>query len=242
MKKLILDSNRSSNGNLNSPRWILNEPIACDKIRYNSIILPLSWNIVNSGNNTISFWDTAMRTFQIPTGTYSPDDLVDAITTGMNSVGSQTYTVSFSTVTGKLTVTAAAPFKFSYSTTTAKKLIGLTATTPSDISTVELQQPIDLTGVKMVLVASSSIRSSDVIVAGANDLNIIAQIPISQETQTVLCSQNYFDTDFIDTESGLVSAIDIRLLDAETLQGLDLQGKGFTIVLDCHSSGFTDDA
>ncbi|KNC96169.1 uncharacterized protein SPPG_09548 [Spizellomyces punctatus DAOM BR117] len=185
----------------------------------------------------------AAKTFAIPPGTYSPDDLVDALTAGFNSTGTQAYTVEYNHINNQITVTAGTtPFKVLYPQTTASKLLGLVQTQQSDPGrSITFANPIDLTGVKMVLVSSSNLRSNDVVVAGADDLNILASIPISQEIDTVLCAQNYFDTDFIDTESGLVSTIDIRLLDAETLLPIDLQGKGFTLVLDCHSSGFADD-
>lgn len=241
MRKLILDSNRASNGDKNQPKWTLAEPISCDRIRYNSIILPLSWDIVNDSNNKVSFYDNGMgstpRSFSIPDGTYSPDDLVAALTTGFSAQGTQTYTVSYDHVSGKITISAAtSPFKVMYPGTTASKLLGLLGTQQSDPgTTITFSNPIDLTGVKMVLVASTNIRSSTVIVAGADDLNILASIPISQEIETVLCSQNYIDTDYIECDSGLVSTVDIRLLDAETLLPLDLKGKGFTLVLDCHA-------
>ncbi|TPX52988.1 hypothetical protein PhCBS80983_g06383 [Powellomyces hirtus] len=241
MKKLILDLARSSNNDLNSPRWNLSEPISCDKIRYNSIILPLSFDIVHSRNNKISFGTTQdIKTVSLPPGVYSPDDLVEELTTAMNAVSSQTYDVTYDNLSGKITVdSSTTPFKFFQNGSTSQKILGLTGDTPSS-SSVTFQNPIDLTGVKMVLVTSQNVRSNDVVVAGQESLNILACIPINQETQTVLCSQNYFDSDFIDTESGLVSTIDIQLLDSETLLPLDLKGKAFTLVIDCHSSGFTD--
>ncbi|TPX53247.1 hypothetical protein PhCBS80983_g06340 [Powellomyces hirtus] len=158
----------------------------------------------------------------------------------MNAASSQTYDVSYDNLSGETTVDSlTTPFKFFHNGSTASKVLGLTEDTPSS-SSVTFQNPIDLTGVKMVLVTSQNVRSNDVIVAGQESLNILACIPINQETQTVLCSQNYFDSDFIDTESGLVSTIDIQLLDSKTLVPLDLKGKAFTLVIDCHSSGFTD--
>jgi hypothetical protein len=217
MKKIILDSSKSTNRNLNSPSWTLREPISCNKIRYNSIILPLSFDIVNNYNNKIIFGTNIDRkTVSLPSGVYSPDDLVGELTTAMNAVSTQVYTGVYDNLSGRISDTMSS-------------------------QNVTFQQPIDLTGVKLVLVTSSNLRSSDVIVAGEEGLNIIAAIPVNQETQTILCSQNYFDTDFIDTDTGLVSTIDIQLLDSETLRPLDLNGKGFTIVLDCSSSGFTDD-
>ncbi|KAI8906119.1 hypothetical protein DFJ77DRAFT_443512 [Powellomyces hirtus] len=135
----------------------------------------------------------------------------------MNAVSSQTYDVTYDNLSGKITVdSSTTPFKFFQNGSTSQKILGLTGDTPSS-SSVTFQNPIDLTGVKMVLVTSQNVRSNDVVVAGQESLNILACIPINQETQTVLCSQNYFDSDFIDTESGLVSTIDIQLLDSETL-------------------------
>ncbi|KAJ3159863.1 hypothetical protein HDU88_008412 [Geranomyces variabilis] len=159
----------------------------------------------------------------------------------MNAVANQTYTVSYDNVSGKISITSStSPFQIFLDGTTAMQHLGLTADTASAITNT-FQNPIDLTGSKMVLVASTAIRSDDVILAGQESINILACIPITQEVQIVLCAQNSFDTDFIDTESGLVSTIDIQLLDTETLVPLDLKGKSFTIVLDCHSSGYVDD-
>lgn len=241
MKKLILDSSRSSNRNLNTPKWVLSEPISCNKIRYNSIILPLSFDIIHNENNTLSFGvGSFVKQITLDTGVYTPDDLVTELERKMNEIASQTYNVEYSNLTGKLTFSAATPFQLFSNGSLLSKVLGLTGDTALN-AVVELQNPIDLTGTKMILVASTSLRSTDVILAGEEGLNVIATIPISQETGTVLCSQNYFDTDFIDTESGLVSAIDITLLDSETLKPINLNGKGFTIVLDCHSSGFMND-
>ncbi|TPX53396.1 hypothetical protein PhCBS80983_g06297 [Powellomyces hirtus] len=181
------------------------------------------------------------RTLTLPVGVYSPDDIVDELEAQMIAHGTQVYDVEYSNLTGKLSLTAPNPFKFMFLGSSANEIVGLTANT-IPANNLRFQNPIDLTGTKMVLITSQNIRSDDVVLAGEESLNVLAAIPITQETQTVLCSQNNFDSDFIDTESGLVSTVDIQLLDSATLRPLNLNGKGFTIVLDCSSSGFTDDS
>ena len=65
-----------------------------------------SWKNVLTTTNTFVFDEGGSNiSFTIPSGNYLIDDITTAIEVGMNTNGTQAYTVSFSNITGLITIT-----------------------------------------------------------------------------------------------------------------------------------------
>ena len=113
MKKLILDSSLSANGNLSQPLWRFSTGIRIHGIRLNTAILPLSFYNVKSQNNVIAFGDgNSERTATLNPGLYSAEQLADEVARAMSAGGTQSYTVTHNPLTNRLTVTAPGTFRF----------------------------------------------------------------------------------------------------------------------------------
>ena len=232
MRKLILDSSLATNGNSSEPLWRFSTGIRVAAIRLNTAIIPLSFYNVLADNNVVSFSDNnATRTATLTNGTYSAVELSDELARAMSAAGSQTYTVSFHPVSGKLTVSAPGQFKFLMSQTTASKVLGLRSdTVPA--TNITLHQPVALTRCQLILLNSPQLSSrGSVLYAGRESLNIIEAIPVQQDLGTIMVHQSQMP-EFVDIPDAVISEISIRLLDSTTCKPLDLNGETFQMILD----------
>jgi hypothetical protein len=69
--------------------------------------------VIGSTNNSIDFLEVALGTefnATITSGSYTPDELATEIKTQLEAVGAETYTVTYSAVTGKWTIATAGSF------------------------------------------------------------------------------------------------------------------------------------
>jgi hypothetical protein len=116
-------STRSSNFKLH-----LKEPIQ-GTWRVKTVTIPNSIYSVTSSNNTL-FWQTgADYTGTIPVGNYTGETLATAVALVLNTVGADTYVVSYSATTGKLTFTCDANMSWMFyaenaGTPSADRLLG----------------------------------------------------------------------------------------------------------------------
>jgi len=85
---------------------------------------PLTWYVFNSNNAYISFIEQSAPgttlVAQIPFGNYNVTDsvtIMSAIMTAMNGVGTQTYTVTYSSLTSTITISAPGNFNLLFSKT-----------------------------------------------------------------------------------------------------------------------------
>ena len=171
MRKLILDSSLATNGNTSQPLWRFSQGIRVGGIRVNSMILPLSWNNVHERNNVISFGDGNMeRTATLKPGQYSATELADEVARALSSGGTQSYTVSFDPISGKLNISAPSTFRFVYNYTSAAKVLGLTSDT-SPVTAFTSHDPVDLTGTQLILLNSPEISArGSIIYAGRESI------------------------------------------------------------------------
>lgn len=90
---------------------------ACTKVEPISLQMPMSSYNINSTNNYVYFFDTVARNFVITPGNYSVYDLIIALQTGFNSV-SANYTVTYSDISMKITITGLINFRMMFATNT----------------------------------------------------------------------------------------------------------------------------
>ncbi len=231
MNKLILDSGLAQGGTKNEPTFRFLQGIDMTGIRLNTMVLPLSFNNVDSTNNTVVFSDNNVsHTATLPAGQHSGATLADALAATMSSSGTQTYTVTFDVPSMRLHITAPGQFKFLSSGTTAASVLGLkTDTTPS--TNLIMPNPVDLTGTQLILLSIPQVTTDSVIYSGRESLNVLEAIPITSDLGTVEVYHNETSL-FIDTLDQTISEMTIRLIDSNTLQPIDLQGQSFQVIFD----------
>ena len=232
MRKLILDSGLSVNNDTSQPKWRFSNGIRVHAIRLNTIILPLSFLNVHNENNVLRFGDGGQdRTATLQPGQYSGTQIADEVARVLTENGSQTYTVHFDALTGKLGVSAPGAFKFLSGGTTASKVVGLRSDSVPGTS-FTFHKPVDLTGTQLLLLTTTDISArGNIVYASRESLNIIDAVPITVDLGEVLVHQNQMN-DFIDVSDSVISEFSLQLLDSSTLRPLDLRGESFQVVLD----------
>jgi len=110
---LKLDSANRIAGTPSNFKLQLNNTLS-GRFRLKSFYAANSFYNINSSNSTIYFYDTVARVGTLESGFYSATTISAALQTLMNSVSSG-YTVSFSTLTGKVTFANAAMFSLQFS-------------------------------------------------------------------------------------------------------------------------------
>lgn len=192
----------------------------------------MSFYNVRPETNTIVFGDGGTtKSATLREGMYSGTQLADEVARALTEKGTQTYTVSFDAIGGRLTVSAPGTFKFLSSGTTSSRILGMKEDT-SPSTSYTMPQPIDLTGTQLVLLNIPEISSAGSVVYGNREsLNIIDAIPIINDLGTVQVYSNH-QSEFLDINDQVISEISIRLLDSATLKPLELHGETFQVILD----------
>lgn len=118
--------------------------------RVHNVQIPRTNYNVNSNNNRIYFIDADAVNYTgiITPGSYTSSTLTSAIVSAMEAVSSQTYTVTFSATTGKLTITPGAgtiSMLFStFTTNSARFLLGFNEENTTPGSSITSTNSVDL--------------------------------------------------------------------------------------------------
>lgn len=129
IKFLIIDSKDRTETSTSSTdcSFIFQPPLTCKEVEVLSLVMPMTQYNINSTNNRVNFSDGAQKNFIIPSGNYSVSDLVDSLVTLFNSVSAIGFTVTYSNVSMKLTITASANFSLlfgTYTTSSSAYILG----------------------------------------------------------------------------------------------------------------------
>ncbi len=170
------------------------------------------------------------RTAYLTPGQYSGSTLAEEVSKALTSAGSQTYTTTWDAISGKLSISAPATFRFEVAPSTARRVIGLTKDT-SPVTSYTFSNPIDLSGASMLLCSIQEISTQGkVIMAGRESENVLDVIPVTSDYATIMTYVNH-ETDYIDCSDTVLSTISVRLLDSENLLPVDFRGNNYQIVL-----------
>ncbi|KAJ3048409.1 hypothetical protein HK097_010554 [Rhizophlyctis rosea] len=231
--KVILNSLFASNRDVSRPTFRFRNGLRSRQVRVSSAVVPVSWYNINLLSNEIFFKEAGSLTLtaRLTPGIYAGENLSEGIADALDSAGTQDYTVDHDPVTMKLNIktTGGKPFTI-LGSSPAARVLGLNGDTVPGTN-VTLPRPINLTGCKMILVSIQELTNGDTVVAGKENLNILDAIPISVDYGNVLTWSNE-DPTFVNTTDQVISEMNVRLLDSETLEVLDLNGESFQMVLD----------
>lgn len=120
IKQILIDS-RDRQYDTETGDCTFHLPIGLDGVKSIDLLaanIPMTMYNVNSSNNIVYFNDGVNQAVAIPVGNYDIFDLVTQLESSMNAVSGITFTVEYSLVTMKLTITGSAPFYYTFSNTT----------------------------------------------------------------------------------------------------------------------------
>jgi hypothetical protein len=158
------------------------EPIQGD-FCVDSILIPNSAYTIDSRNNKIYFYESSNLTATLATGVYTSSNIAAAVKTAMDAVSATTYTVSLSSTTNKLTITAGAgTFYFRWAVDandSCFRELGFNKLTGSASSNQVSDNPINLNSTLSLLIDISEAKDSDIRISGTACIDCVIYCPIS---------------------------------------------------------------
>ncbi|KAJ3176358.1 hypothetical protein HDU85_007250 [Gaertneriomyces sp. JEL0708] len=136
-------------------------PKRCEAFKVLSVSFTQDWDLINEENNTLLFKENGNDTplaARIDAGNYTVADFPQELARAMTAAGTQSYTVSYSNTTRKLTVTAASEFSVLPSTdgSTAYALVGSSQYNATDPATsITMQNPVNLSASYPLILTSN---------------------------------------------------------------------------------------
>jgi hypothetical protein len=211
---LYLDSDDSISSNPANAQFFLGLGPALHNhtamsISVESFVFPNLEFSINSKNNLITFQENNTTTdisLSLTPGFYDGDGLAVELQTRLNAAGANTYTVTYSDASGKLTVTVTSGTNvrfMNYSKVTGFLPGSFAASLTSDF-------PVRLDGSQNVYI-TSNLSSTNYTSKGLK--NVLKCIPLFARPQEVLYYTNSNDADESMVSGGNLNNLEIRLLD-----------------------------
>lgn len=204
----------------------------CYKVH--NIQIPRTNFNVNSTNNKVYFIDAdaVAYTATIIPGSYTSSTLPSALVAAMELVSTQTYTVTFSSTTGKLTITPGAgtiSMLFStYTTATARFLLGFNAENTTAAASITSTNSIDLSYPASVAVSVDEALDTNYGIFKETGSQYSVYVPFSQAYGA------YTDQSSFDIQQKIklrtTKSVNIRLLDHDGNE-IDLNGVNWEFLI-----------
>lgn len=230
--ELYLDSSDATlklNSTSNSDMiWVLKQPIVVPNgyntlLKIRNMYLPITFYVVNSSNNLLVVGST---TYTIPVGNHTATTLKSALTSLLTG-----YTITFSTLTNKLTFTKASGDFTISSASTCLKILGFVPGTSytSTSSILSSVFPIDLSGDNTIFIDVPNLKTPNIL--NGNSTSIIKSLLVTVPYGSILYYENQVDNGAIIQEDS-ISFIHVRILGEDSSTLLDFQNNDWQITLD----------
>jgi hypothetical protein len=156
INNILINSKNKTRGDNNNFYISFDEPIMnVHEIKLLHVNIPVTWYNINQYNNVINFNEGGPDLqASLPQGNYTVADLQTQIKTSMEAVGALTYTVTYSNVTMKLTITGSGVYSLNFNNNSSEiwQMLGYdNINYPSLLSQVA-PNVIDLTPIKQILI------------------------------------------------------------------------------------------
>ena len=204
--ELYFDSPERLTGTNDRPTFHLQQKIqAVKKIKVSSVVVPVTFYNINSTNQAFSVIETTGTLtvdVTITSGNYNSTTFSTELKTILDAESlangnTLTYTVSISTITGKLTISATGDFLVSL--TSSSKITGFReATTTASSATGD--SVINLSGPRNIYLRSNLadvLQRDSVIKDNLNFNNVLKQIPITANSGQII-AVSFPETEFFD--------------------------------------------
>lgn len=228
---LNLNSLFAFNNSKSDPNFFLRKSFNnVSHVKISEVNLTNEFYTFDSRNNWISFKEGSgnVVSFQITSGNYTSSSLVTTLKSLLeaNSQNTRTYTVTYSSSTAKLTITInTGTFTFLNISNNAYYELALSNSLDSAASSF-VTDPIDLSGVKIINLVTSSFGGDISNLVGSN-YNSLACIPVNNSFLSVLNYSN--SNEFLDVDISSLQNVSFSFLD-ERLRKLTLT-KDFQLTL-----------
>ena len=199
--------------------------------------IPVSFYIINSTNNSLQV-NTLLpspltASILIPPGNYTANSYISTINTLLAAAGSP-VSVSFSNITGKLTLTSSAggSILVLYSVPTAiysGVVFGFGNATFQGLSPITMPYPLNLLGVKRLSIKSQLLGVTS-FNSGTNQSTILATIPNNNAPYTMINYENLSNLNKSLVRIRKIDAIDIQIEDENGLK-IDFNNTDWSITL-----------
>lgn len=239
-----IDSSELTYGTINKPTFNLQR-------EFNNIIgfkviecqIPFSFYIFQSGRNAFTLTEptsSATGTATIPPGNYTPTSIAQVLKTELEAIGDATYTVTYSNVTGKLSITSsvAEAFVLTFSGDEPAKWLGFNtgANTATVGGVLEAPHITRLSGDDYLYICSSqlgmfnsnTLRRGDTAQSGP----IIAKVPVNVNPGGVILWADPDPTKFFEVDVSVLTNIEFYIVKGtDIITPLDLNGAPFSLKL-----------
>jgi len=194
-------------------------------------MIPMSYYTTNSSNNRLVFTDgNGTHAITLDSGNYTIDTLPPALEGKMNSASANNYNVEYNLHQRTLRITADSDFtlKSFDGGSTAFQTLGLPkhggGLSGRDVTT----SVVDMTNNSPLLLTSRALTSKDVTYAMQENINVLCIIPTNAQPGSFL----HYEVPgcWLSCQQEL-PAIDLMLLNSDTLLPVDLNGRAFHVNL-----------
>lgn len=231
--ELHFTSDQFNSGSINRPEYLLEggQIQKVRKIKVANVVVPVTYYVVNSNNNTFSWEEDAgggAITSTLTPGNYTSTTFATQLKTQMDADtnNAATYTITVSTSTNKMTISAGA--NFSIAVANSSKLTGFSSASSSATSHVGADI-VNLAGANQLYLRSNIATRIDTQSVIKNDKifnNVLAVVPINVNTFDFVFKSydytQYFDSD-IDIQD-----LDFYFTDDSDTQ-IDFNGAPFSL-------------
>lgn len=181
--------------------------------------IPVSYYNINIYNNVLKVLvGVSTYTITLTTGNYTSTTLTTLLATLFTAQGLTTFTFSYSTTSGKLTITNTTPFTILFSGSTSLGVLGFddssntVATLVSLLYTAVGAYPLNLLGTLRVRVLSTKLQTFNLDSSVAGGVSLLASIPVEAPPYSVILYDNYTKS-ATELKNLKINAIDIQLVD-----------------------------
>jgi hypothetical protein len=231
--ELYFTSDQFDSGTNNNPSYLLTHQIQdVKKIKVSSVSVPFSYYIVNANTQVFTFEEAAGGpvSFNITNGNYNSTTFPAQLKSQLeaNSNGTETYTVTISASTNKLTIASTAVFEIDIASSSS--ITGFTTAT-SSATTHTADNVINLSGTSNLFLRSNlaNFLQRDSIVENNNTYNnVLKQIPINANSGDIIFKE-FSDTDYLEISAD-VSDITFSFTD-DSNNTIDFNGFPFSVTI-----------
>ena len=168
------------------------------------------------------------HTLNITNGNYNASTLITELVSKIATIPALTATIVINKSTGKLTFTFSSSVTLVYATSTLGSILGLTDNLTG--TSITLQQPLNLLGIKKLNIKSNALAVSNFSSENLGNASILLSIPNNEAQFNMISFTNQNNLNNCVLNADIVDIIDIQIVD-ETNTLIDFNGQDWSMTL-----------
>lgn len=191
--------------------------------------IPVSFYTINSTNQVLTVISGGNTyTLNITNGNYNATSLITELKAKIATIPTLTATIVINKSTGKLTFTFSSSVQLIYATSTIGTILGLTANLTG--TSITLQQPLNLLGIKKLNIKSNALQVSNFSSENLGNASILLSIPNNEAQFNMISFTNQNNLNNCVLNADIVDVIDIQIVD-ETNTLIDFNNQDWSMTL-----------